>query len=84
MSQGQGQSQSQSQSTINVPKINEEGARKIAAQMLVAKTLSKNPVQAVRLIMDNKHMFPKIDESKLIRAYNITSDQLAACESVKF
>lgn len=68
-------------------KFSPEAARAFSAQILVARTMPSNPAQAVKLMMDNPHMFPTVDRAKLdsiIRERGVTREQLDACNSMKF
>ncbi len=47
-------------------KFNERTTRIIAAQLIVAKGLIKDPLKTIKFIAQNRKYFPLIDDSSLI------------------
>ena len=61
--------------------------RAIAAQLYVAKGLSRKPAKMIKFIRNNRDYFPSIDDKQLeaiMKEHNLTEDDITNEELVKF
>lgn len=75
--------ESTKQKTFENPKT----IRAIAAQLYVAKGLSRKPAKMIKFIRNNRDYFPSISESNikaLMVEHNLTEDDISNEEVVKF
>ncbi len=66
-------------------KFNERDTRIIAAQLIVAKGLKKEPLKTIKFITQNRKYFPSISDSSLellISNHGFSQEDLDKCTSV--